>query len=73
MALTRIERWGAVNGLPGTQTAGSPEGAVADGQESIEVEVTLTGTPSQLATDYATLVTNVAALTSGRIMTWRKR
>lgn len=68
MALKRNDK-GVV---PGTG-AGLPEGSVADGQAQYEVHVVLSGTPSQIATDYATLVTNVAALTSASTISWNKR
>jgi len=69
MALARTDK----GKNPGTQTAGAPEGPVADGKMSIEVTILLTGAPSAVQTDYATLVTNVAALGSGVTITWRKR
>lgn len=58
---------------PGTQTAGSPEGAIADGQMQIEVDVLISGSPAQVAADYATLLTNLAALTTAKTVTWKKR
>lgn len=58
---------------PGTQTALSPEGAIADGQMSIEVDILLSGSPTQIAADYATLITNASALTTGKQINWKKR
>lgn len=58
---------------PGTQTAGSPEGAIADGQMSMEVDILMTGSPAQLAADYATLTTNASALTTAKTINWKKR
>lgn len=58
---------------PGTQTAGSPEGVIADGQMAIEVDVMFSGTPSAVAADYATLLTNLASLTTAKTVNWKKR
>lgn len=58
---------------PGTQTAGSAEGAVADGAMSIEVHILFGGSPAAVAADYATLITNVGALATAKSMRWEKR
>lgn len=58
---------------PGTQTTFTPEGAVADGQMSIEVDVVLTGAPASVQSDYATLLTNVGALSTSKTINWKKR
>lgn len=66
--LSRIDR----NQTPGTQSAGSPEGAVADGKMAAVIEITLFGTPAQIAADYATLAGTTVTSSSGAIK-WRKR
>lgn len=58
---------------PGTQTAGSPEGAVGDGQMSVEVDILMSGSPAQIAADYATLTTNASALATAKTISWKKR
>lgn len=69
MAVTRKDKGQS----PGTQTAFNPEGPIADGQMTIEVDVLMSGSPAQLAADYATLTTNASALTSAKIINWKKR
>lgn len=56
---------------PGTQSASTPEGAVGDGKMQAEVTVTLSGTPSQVAADYATLA--AVSITGGATISWKKR
>lgn len=58
---------------PGTQTAGNPEGAIGDGQMQIEVDILMSGSPAQIAADYATLITNASALTTAKTINWKKR
>lgn len=59
------------NQLPGTQSANTPEGAVADGRMAAIVEITLYGTPSQVQADYNTLAGT--SLTANSTIRWRKR
>lgn len=59
------------NQSPGTQTSGSPEGAIADGKMAAVVEITLFGSPSQVAADYATL--SGTSLTANSTIRWKKR
>lgn len=58
---------------PATEgSAFNHEGIVLDGQAAYNVTVQLSGSPTQIATDYATLVTNVGALTTGKTINWQK-
>lgn len=69
MAVLRLD--GGLN--PATEgSAFNHEGIPLDGQAAYNVTVQLSGAPSQIATDYATLITNVAALTTGKTITWNK-
>jgi hypothetical protein len=56
---------------PGTQTSGSPEGAVPDGEMAIEVTIKLQGSPSAVAADYATLVGTTLTVPNPTA-TWKK-
>lgn len=56
---------------PGTQTAGSPEGAVADGQMAIEVTIKLQGSPAAVAADYATIAA-VTLTVANPTINWKK-
>ena len=56
---------------PGTQTAGSPEGPVADAKMQAEVTIVLAGTPAQIAADYAT-ITGTALTSSSALCYWKK-
>lgn len=56
-----------------SQESGLAGTADFDAKESIEVTVRLTGAKATVATDFATLVTNVNALTSGSTIDWNKR
>lgn len=56
---------------PGTQTTLSAEGAVADGQMAIEVDLILSGSPAAVAADYATLA--ATSLTTAKTINWKKR